>query len=272
MKMDVLDHGYVALVETWGSDQRIVEAARMSTQKGFEGWGPIEIDRDCAVCRGQGVTDDRGFALVGQPFFDTKTCESCRGTKKAAKPGDEKLLRYLYENKHATPFEMAGMVVEVEAPIMVFREWHRHRTQSYNEASARYAPLPALDYLPTRERVLAGGGHLTKQAGAMVDGLTAEQTDAWLARLAAHYEDAEDFYQWGLGLGIPKELARLGMPVGRFSKMRASCNLRNWLGFLTLRMDPKAQWEIRQYAEAVGTIIADAFPRTWSLFVEARAR
>jgi thymidylate synthase (FAD) len=48
--------------------------------------------------------------------------------------------------------------------------------------------------------------------------------------------------------------------------MRANANLRNWLAFLTLRMSPEAQWEIRQYANAVGEIIAECFPQTWKLF------
>lgn len=48
--------------------------------------------------------------------------------------------------------------------------------------------------------------------------------------------------------------------------MRASANLRNWLAFLTLRMSPDAQWEIRQFANAVGEIIKVEFPRTWELF------
>ena len=52
------------------------------------------------------------------------------------------------------------------------------------------------------------------------------------------------------------------------ARMRASANLRNWLGFLTLRMDPAAQWEIRQYAIAVGGLIAEQFPQTWRLFTE----
>src|SRR5213595_1562338 len=69
---------------------------------------------------------------------------------------DEKLLSYLYKNQHATPFEMAGLVIEVKAPIFVFREWHRHRTQSYNEMSARYVPLPDENYKPTVERIVDG--------------------------------------------------------------------------------------------------------------------
>ena len=92
-KIDVLDHGFVRLVESWGSGDLHIEAARQSTQGSFRGWDQ-----------------------------------------------DAKLLRYLHQNKHSTPFEFAGMVIEVRAPIFVFREWHRHRTQSYNEMSARYAP------------------------------------------------------------------------------------------------------------------------------------
>lgn len=227
----VLDHGYVRRVEAWGSDASVIEAARMSTQKGFVGWG------------------DEG------------------------KPGDEKLLRYLYENAHATPFEMAGLTLEVQAPIFVFREWHRHRTQSYNEMSARYAPLPDVNYVPTIERLMMGGGQLTKQAGAVAGAAALNEYDAslYLEALVESYEAAESLYRVALNMGVPKELARIHLPVGRYSRMRASANLRNWLGFLTLRMSPKAQWEIRQYAKAVGAIIAGAFPRTWELFARGRA-
>jgi thymidylate synthase (FAD) len=69
-----------------------------------------------------------------------------------------------------------------------------------------------------------------------------------------------------LKVGVAREIARLVIPVSQYSRMRASANLRNWLAFLTLRMAPNAQWEIRQYANAVGTIIAERFPRTWQLF------
>jgi thymidylate synthase (FAD) len=131
----VLDHGYVELVESWGSDERIIEAARMSTNKGFQGWGPRHDD----WCNHADVW----FAADG---LAPCTC--------APKPGDEKLLRYLWEHKHYTPFEMGGMVLEIQAPIFVFREWHRHRTQSYNELSARYTPLPDVNYVPTVDRLM----------------------------------------------------------------------------------------------------------------------
>lgn len=228
MTKQILDHGYATLIESWGSDERIVEAARMSTDKGFLGWG----------------TEDE--------------------------PGDERLLAYLYRNKHATPFEMAGLTVEIQAPIFVFRQWHRHRTQSYNEMSARYTPLPDVDYLPTVDRLLAEGG-ANKQAGKVkgAGSLTEEGAQAFIDSLAYQYRIAQLTYEDALRDGVPKELARLGLPVARYSRMRASANLRNWLAFLTLRMDSHAQYEIREYANAIGEMIAEQFPRTWALFFES---
>ncbi len=224
----VLDSGYVSLVEGWGSDESIIEAARMSTGKGFSGWG----------------TPDN--------------------------PGDEKLLAYLYNNKHATPFEMGGLVIEVKAPIFVFREWHRHRTQSYNEMSARYIPMPDENYVPSLTRMLEGANTSTTNKQAQGNGKELNDIEAcnWRAELQNLYQHAQDVYERGLEIGIPKELARLPVPVARYSRMRASANLRNWLAFLTLRMAPAAQWEIREYANAVGVLIAERFPRTWDLFTK----
>lgn len=232
MKVQVLDHGFVMLVEHWGSDERIIEAARMSTAKGFLGWGTPE------------------------------------------KPGDEKLLAFLYNHKHATPFEMAGMVIEIKAPIFVFREWHRHRTQSYNEMSARYIPLPDENYIPSVARLVGSQNATTNKQAQSMGVKTLDEASAERDRilLSQFYQDAQEYYQTLLNSGWPKELARLVVPVGRYSRMRASANLRNWLAFLTLRMAPGAQWEIRQYANVVGKIIEHLFPRTWKLFEDEMRR
>lgn len=221
----VLDRGYLEIVDSWGSDERIIEAARMSTGGGFRGWAE-----------------------------------------------DARLLRYLYTNRHATPFEMAGMVIEVRAPIMVFREWHRHRTQSYNEASARYMPLPDMNYAPElsdlifRSKAAAEAANKQERSASGAPVLTARKGSAWLKKLQAVYAQAESVYAEGLRIGVPKELARLPVPVGRYTTMRASANLRNWLAFMTLRCDRKAQYEIRVYAHVLAQVIASVFPRTGRLF------
>jgi len=225
MSTPVLDHGYVSLVETWGSDESIVEAARMSTGKGFKGWDE-----------------------------------------------DEKFLKFLYDNKHSTPFEMAGAIFEIKAPIFIFREWHRHRTQSYNEMSARYVPLPDENYVPTMSRILEGCRKAkesrNKQEGALYNALIVDEVDAKLAQdcISDEYLRQEQTYTKLLHRGLPKELARLVLPVGRYSEMRAGANLRNWLAFLTLRQAPNAQWEIQQYANVVADLLTEKFPKTMELF------
>ncbi len=247
-EIKLLDHGYVKFIESWGSDERIIEAARMSTNKGFLGWGP-----QCTVCRANDIEAHQS---------------GCTGVKVA---GDEKLLAYLWNNQHATPFEMGGMTIEVQAPIFVFREWHRHRTQSYNELSGRYTAIPDFNYVPSLERLMMGSDGKNKQAGTVAGAevLTLEGAQAYQLALKLQYKNDQDFYELALKNGVPKELARIHIPVGRYSRMRASANLRNWLAFLTLRSDrnPGAQWEIRQFANAVGTFVKDKFPRTWDLYV-----
>jgi len=256
--VQILDKGYLRLVETWGSDQRIVEAARMSTDKGFLGWGT----KTCDAC--PSVVVD----------IASERCPSCGDMNKFSgeKSGDEKLLKFLSDNRHDTPFEFAGMVIEVKAPIMVFREWHRHRTQSYNEMSARYTPLPDDNYVPTVERLMRNANGSNRQAGR-ADGAT-ELTETlamrYRGRLIKAYEEDQELYDIALQCGVPKELARLHLPVGRYSRMRASANLRNMLAFLTLRMDSAAMWEIQQYANALHEILKEKFPRTLALFDEKR--
>lgn len=255
MRTDILDHGYVEFIEHWGSDERIVEAARMSTAKGFLGWGPLP----CPVCAKLDTPD---------AVWVDKACKLCKG--EGVVPGDEKLLARLWNDKHATPFEMAGLTIEVQAPIFVFREWHRHRTQSYNELSARYTPIPDVNYIPTIERLMVNANTTNRQANRIADAppLSPFHARAFQINLEKSYRGAEAQYQTALADGVPKELARCFLPVGRYSRMRASANLRNWLAFLTLRMDAAAQWEIRQYANVVAGLVRETFPRTYELFIK----
>lgn len=257
-QINLLDHGYLKYIDHCGSDEGIVESARMSTDKGFRSWEPYV---ECNIC--------------GCWWLSTENCpcEHSVTDWRNVPRGDMGLLSYLRSNRHTTPFEMGTIIIECQAPIMVYREWHRHRTQSYNELSARYTPLPDVNYLPTVERLMLNS-KTNKQAGVVkgAEELTEENARSFQEGLKLIYYNQEMLYQTALTNGIPKELARVHLPVGRYSRMRVSANLKNWLDFMTLRSDSteqgkKAQWEIRQYANAVGTIIAELFPRTWQLFV-----
>lgn len=228
MLLNVLDKGYVKYIDHMGSDETFIEAARMSTGKGFLGWGNDE------------------------------------------QAGDEKLLAYLWNNRHTTPFEMGVLTIEVKAPIFVIREWMRHRTQSYNEMSARYIEIPCEDYIPDVDRIMAGANTATtnKQAQGNGNEMTEHQAQLAKALMEDAYSIADCAYRYCIALGVPKELARIVMPVGRYSVMRVSTDILNWFKFLNLRMASNAQWEIRQYANAVAEIIQMHYPRTYQLFIE----
>jgi thymidylate synthase (FAD) len=138
--------------------------------------------------------------------------------------------------------------------------------------SARYTPLPDVNYIPSVERLMIGSDGKNKQAGTIkgADVLTEANARSFQDGLRLIYQHQQALYETSLQNGVPKELARVHLPVGRYSRMRASANLRNWLGFLTLRMAEDAQWEIRQYANTLCNVLTTLFPRTLALFLEGR--
>jgi thymidylate synthase (FAD) len=163
------------------------------------------------------------------------------------------------------------MTIEVQLPIFVTREWQRHRTQSYNEMSARYAELPELFYIPSGERLKHGAQSKTNKQGS---GEPMSEATVAMAQMsiARSCQVAFEEYRRMLGCGVSRELARTVLPVGAYTRMRATSNLLNWLRFLTLRFHPDAQWEIQQYAKQVHRALCVHYPRTMDLFDERRSR
>lgn len=252
----VLDKGYVKFVDRMGSDEDIVAAARMSTGRGFVSWEPY------GRCKGCGET----APLVGARFEHEVGCIERGGGFESFPRGDLGMLDFMYRGHHATPFEFCELHIEVQAPLMVLREWHRHRTQSYSEFSARYSQMPNLHYVPEASRIQKQG-KANRQGSdeAVSDGLAATV----ITQLQLEQERIYESYNEMVNVeGIAKEVARLNTPVSRYSKMRAKTDLRNWLAFLQLRMAANAQWEIHQYANAVAEIVKALWPKTYALFEE----
>lgn len=234
-EIKVLDHGFVKYVMSMGTEESIIEAARQSTQKGFLGWG-------------------------SKQKHNTKCLDEINITCNCpVEQGDEKLLEYLYKNRHTTPFEMCELVVQVKAPIMVLRQWHRHRTFSYNEWSGRYSQLQDEFYVPEPrfqdQKNRQGSDEITE----IID---SDYMQEWASEQSLIYHN----YDSNVKAGIAKEVARINMPVSVYTIMWAKANLHNWLHFLKLRMDSHAQYEIRVYANAVAEIIKSLWPRTYALF------
>lgn len=252
--LKVLDHGYVRIIDFMGNDESIVEAARMSTDKGFISWDPYIR---CKKCKDVIAVANEAHAVIGP--------SDCPHDWERYPNGDLGLLDNLWRKKHATPFEMGEFVIEVQAPLFVFREWHRHRTQSYNEFSARYAVMPNLHYIPAKERIQKQSSANKQGSAEMIEEMLAQDA---VDQIGNEQQDTYERYEEMVGKGIAREVARINTPVSRYSKMRAKGNIRNWFQFLNLRMRPDAQYEIRQYAEVVGKMISWLWPKAYGFFEE----
>ncbi len=188
-------------------------------------------------------------------------------------PKTEGRIRYLMRNKHGTPFEHNALKFYVEAPIFVFREWHRHRIGwSYNEQSGRYSELPPMFYIPPKERPLVQVG----KPGNYKYVRGTEDDYQWLIEDMKFQAFSQyDSYQNRLNRGIAKEVARMSLGVNIYSKMYATCNARSLMAFLSLRTnEPTAtfpstpMWEIEAAARMTEDAFRWLFPITYAAWVE----
>lgn len=213
-KIDVLDHGFVRLIDSMGSDLAISRAARVS--------------------------------------YDSPP-----------RAEDAKLIDYLWKNKHTTPFEAVTITFEVKAPIFVFRQWHRHRTWSYNELSARYRELPEEYYLPAPEMI---GKQSTSNKQMRVETEVTDNHKVIVAIIDGQAKQAFKAYRELLSYECPREIARSVLPVTTYSHMFCTVDLLNLFRFLTLRTHEHAQYEIRVYAEAMLQLIEPIVPQAVAAF------
>ncbi len=177
---------------------------------------------------------------------------------------DQKLISYLYNNGHNTPFEAVTFTFDIKAPIFVFRQWHRHRTQSFNEVSARYTELPEEYYVP--ELPLITSQHESnKQMRTDVQHPKAQE---FQRTIKTGSSQSFEIYKNMISEGCPRELARVVLPMGTYSHMFATVNLHNLFRFLSERLHPHAQYEIRVYAEAILELIEPICPVAVAAFKE----
>jgi thymidylate synthase (FAD) len=231
----VLDHGMIRLVDYMGDDLSVIRAARVSFNAAWR------------------TGENEG--------------------------NDDKLLRRLWTGgdgkpallapAHSTPFEAVCATFEVKAPIFVFRQWHRHRTQSYNELSLRYKEHPGDQYYTPEAAVVGVQSTSNKQGRShSLSGEEAAQKDRELTAYAMTADSQFAAYHNLLELKWPRELARGILPVATYSHMFTTANLLNFLRFLTLRADSHAQYEIRVYAHAMAELLDKVVPKTMALWRE----
>ena len=195
-----------------------------------------------------------------------------RGTRKVSE--DMGLIRYLMRHRHSTPFEMCEIKYHVKLPIFVARQWIRHRTANVNEISARYSILDREFYLPAPEHLALQSTDNRQGRGAVLSG------DEATTVLGLLRDDAERTYATYAHLlnedadpgrpALARELVRINLTLNTYTQWYWKADLHNLLGFLALRADSHAQYEIRAYADAMLQTVAAWVPQTYAAFLDYR--
>ena len=212
---------------------------------------------------------DNGFVALkdwmgnDQAIVQMARCSYGAGTK--AVSTDRGLIRTLMREKHTSPFERCELVVHVGLPIFVARQWIRHRTASVNEYSGRYSVMPMIFYTPAQAQCL-------KQNQSNRQGRSAELAYEYDYNTEFEFgttqlrEAMQDEYKDRLEADLARELARIDLPLSMYTYWYWKIDLHNLLHFLRLRLDPHAQWEIRQYANVIAGLVKEWCPLTWEAF------
>ena len=205
---------------------------------------------------------DKGFvSLIDHMGSDLSVVNAARvsfGKKKEAfEEGDAKLMVYLAEHEHTSPFRHTALTLHVKAPIFVFRQWMKHRIGSeFNEISGRYVEFPEDEFfVPEAFRRQA---KVNKQGseGAIDPAQQARARSSYLESCrgaVAHYKEL-------LALGVCREQARCVLPLALYSEVYWTVSLQAVAHFIRLRSDSHAQWEIQQYAAAVRSVVEPVYP------------
>ncbi len=243
-----LEKPVVSLIDSMGSDSSVVRSARVSVS---------------------GLQDDEPFPNPLLAFSgDMSEDEAADIIKRSTG-----LINYLMREKHGTPFEQNSMTFYVKAPIFVFREFQRHRVGfSYNEMSGRYTKLEPEFWVPGEDRPLINIG--TSAKPEMAPGST-EQWERQVKRMTRVYDVAWEAYEEALADDVANEVARAVLPVGIYSQMYVTMNLRSAFAFLSLRTHDKTakhvsrpQLEIEQVAREIEHHVSYLFPVSYQKFVE----
>jgi len=170
---------------------------------------------------------------------------------------DRRLVRYLLEHEHTSPFRHCYVTLRVKAPIFVLRQWGKHQVGcAWNEVSMRYVDVPEEEFFVPQ--VLRAQAKVSKQ------GSTGEVEDQ--ERALGWYEFACDTalraYRNLLDDGVCREQARCVLPQAMYTEVIWTASLQAILHFLRLRLDSHAQVEIQDYAKAVLAICKDLFNAT----------
>lgn len=224
-KIDVLDKGFVSLIDYMGSDLTVVNAARVSFNKESD-WEEQD----------------------GMTFLSIK---------------DEKLIKYLAKHNHWTPFAHPQISLRIKAPIFVRTQLFKHKIGfTENEISRRYVTFDAEVYNPHWRDAPKDGAKQGSSGFSIYNKSADDVFNSSVEKSIAAYKSL-------LHLGIAPEQARSVLPQGTYTEWWWTGSLSAYARVYKQRIDAHAQWEVQQYAKAIGEIIEPLFPVSWKVLTES---
>lgn len=211
--------------------------------------------------------DLREIGVWDQAVVQAARVTHLEGTKGYDK--DAHLIERLMRDAHTSPFEQVQIKFRINAPMIVWWQWVRHRTfsfQSINSQSGRYSAFDEeAVYIPHIWRLQSKSNH-QGSAGELDDDT---KSDEFTEILESHYEDCFKLYQRLLGEGISKEMARLALPgFALYYMWIVSVNLHNLMAFFKLRLADDVQEEMYLYALQMFREVFPQAPVTLSLWMK----
>lgn len=205
---------------------------------------------------------DHGFVALDAVMGDDLTPARCARTSfnKAGEAREEekdrRLTRYLVTHRHTTPLEFCQLRFYMKLPLFVAAQLVRHRTASINQVSYRYVEAKPEFYRPANARMERRAENVKQGSGGGV----VDDPDKAASRMEQAFSDAWYAYRMLLAQDLAPEIARIVLPQATYTEWYYQMDLHNLIHLLRLRMDPHAQWETRQYAQAMHDLAKEVFP------------
>jgi thymidylate synthase (FAD) len=207
------------------------------------------------------ILDHGSIELVDWMGDDSDIVKAARistGASTKSPEEDARLIDYLMEHYHTSPFEMCEIKFKIKMPIFIARQLMRHRCASINEFSGRYSEMKEEFYEPIVFR---------KQSQINHQGSEGEFLNSSLTQSVSNFsKETFELYTQFLQQGVSREMSRIVLPLSTYTSFFWKIDLHNLLKFLKLRMDPTAQQEIRLYADQMWEIVKIWVPLTAKAF------
>lgn len=173
---------------------------------------------------------------------------------------DASLINYLAKHNHWTPFAHPQITLRIKAPISIRTQLFKHK-QGFveNEISRRYVTEKPEFYFPQWRGKPTNGAKQGSSEFIDHDALTDHFTNLYAESVQA----ANQCYEFLIGSGVAPEQARFVLPQGTYTEWWWTGSLAAYARVYSLRSDPHAQWEVREYADAISSLIQPLFPVSW---------